>query len=56
LHGLQDDIVPAKASEQLLHAMKSSPTKTEMLTFSGGHGIPGELIPRMQQRLNNWLL
>lgn len=56
LHGLQDDIVPAKASEQLLHAMQNSPINAEMLTFSGGHGIPGELIPRMQQRLNNWFL
>ncbi|MEC9452603.1 MAG: prolyl oligopeptidase family serine peptidase, partial [Cyanobacteriota bacterium] len=54
LHGRQDDVVPYAASEQLFKSLKTSSLETALVSFDGGHCIPGELIPRMQQALHSW--
>ena len=54
LHGRQDEVVPYTASEQLINSLKTSDLESALVGFEGGHCIPGEQIPRMQQALNSW--
>ncbi|HJL68207.1 MAG TPA: esterase, partial [Prochlorococcaceae cyanobacterium Gl_MAG_24] len=56
MHGRQDDIVPYTASEELIKNLETSTLEKTLVGFDGGHGIPGELLPRMQQALKSWFL
>jgi phospholipase/carboxylesterase len=56
MHGRQDEVVPYSACEQLIRdlGLETSNIEMTLVNFDGGHGIPGELIPRMQQALSSW--
>ncbi len=54
-HGREDEVVPYAASEELMRQLKRSKNKSELVIFDGGHQIPLEIIPTIQQALKKWL-
>ncbi|WP_320668293.1 alpha/beta hydrolase [Prochlorococcus sp. MIT 1307] len=56
IHGLQDEVVPIDASRKLLTFFKAQQGNVDLLIFEGGHQIPEELIIKIQQALDKWLV
>ena len=47
-HGDKDEVVPLKASLDLVKSLKSSEIFADLLIFDGGHFIPDEVQPEFQ--------
>ena len=56
LHGKNDEIVPIMASFKLKEQFTKNQSKTELISFDGGHEIPKTLIGKMRLTLQDWLI
>ncbi len=54
VHGREDDLVPYAASEKLIGCLNCGINQAKLLSFSGGHCIPQELIPAIKEVIRNW--
>ena len=55
LHGLNDDVVPKEASEELHQLLQRGGMGCDLTTFPGGHAIPREAEDAMASSINVWL-
>ncbi len=54
-HGQEDEVVPLSGSHKLLSSFRMHELDAILVEFDGGHEIPQELLPRIQQALESWL-
>ncbi len=55
-HGINDEVVPFAAAEELRDCLKvTSQEEVELFGFEGGHCIPLEMINGIQLKLQKWL-
>ncbi len=55
-HGKSDDVVPSKASIDLLNSLEKGQNNVDLLLFEGGHEIPEKFIPQFQSFIRKWCL
>ncbi|WP_115119941.1 dienelactone hydrolase family protein [Synechococcus sp. UW105] len=55
IHGLQDEVVPASAVDELSRRLAKSQAELNLETFHGGHTIPESVFPTICKTIDTWL-
>ena len=55
IHGLQDEVVPASAVDELSSRLAKSQAALHLETLTGGHTIPESVFPTICKTIDTWL-